>query len=96
MVTQQRALEVRARQFPPHLADGAPAGPAERWSVDFVDDALASGAAPKLITGDHGTQCKSRALEDRACHQGVQLDFIRPGEPVERREDTSAGSVEPS
>jgi putative transposase len=101
-----------------------PAGPTERWSMDFVHDALADGrpfrvltvvdqwsrqspiveaafsmsgrrvsealdraiaegAAPRSITVDHGTEFMSRALEDWAFARGVQLDFIRPGKPVE-------------
>jgi putative transposase len=101
-----------------------PAGPTERWSMDFVHDALADGrafrvltvvdqwsrhspllevasrisghgvgvaldrvladgAAPRSITVDHGTEFMSRALEDWAFTRGVQLDFIRPGKPVE-------------
>jgi putative transposase len=102
----------------------APAGPGERWSMDFVHDALADGRpfrvltvvdqwsrqspvlevaarmsgltvgaaldrvldgtqAPRSITVDHGTEFQSRALEDWAYHRGVQLDFIRPGKPIE-------------
>lgn len=101
-----------------------PAGPAERWSMDFVHDALADGRpfrvlttvdhwsrqspllevassmsgqtvgqaldrvlpaahALRSITVDHGTEFMSRALEDWAFRRGVQLDFIRPGKPVE-------------
>ncbi len=101
-----------------------PAGPTERWSMDFVHDALADGRpfrvltvvdqwsrqSPMLevassmsgqtvgtaldrvltdgtvqvaITVDHGTEFMSRALEDWAFARGVQLDFIRPGKPVE-------------
>jgi putative transposase len=101
-----------------------PGGPAERWSMDFVHDALADGRAfrvltvvdqwsrqspileaassmsggtvtvaleraiaggsvPRSITVDHGTEFMSRALEDWAYQRGVQLDFIRPGKPVE-------------
>jgi putative transposase len=101
-----------------------PAGPAERWSMDFIHDALADGRpfriltvvdqwsrqspilevassmsgrtvgealdraldgaqGPRSITVDHGTEFQSRALEDWAYHRGVQLDFIRPGKPVE-------------
>ena len=102
----------------------APAGPMERWSMDFVHDALADGRPfrvltvvdqwsrqspileaatsmsgetvgkvlsrvirderpPRSITVDHGTEFTSRALEDWAYGRGVQLDFIRPGKPVE-------------
>jgi putative transposase len=101
-----------------------PVGPTERWSMDFVHDALADGRpfriltvvdqwsrqspllevasnmsgqsvgealdrvlgggpAPRSITVDHGTEFQSRALEDWAYRRGVQLDFIRPGKPVE-------------
>ena len=101
-----------------------PAGPTERWSMDFVHDAMADGrpfrvltvvdqwsrqspiletataisgqavgealdralvygSAPRSITVDHGTEFTSRALEDWAYRRGVQLDFIRPGKPVE-------------
>jgi putative transposase len=101
-----------------------PAGPRERWSMDFVHDALADGRpfrvltvvdqwsrqspmlevassmsgqtvgtaldralvegpVPVSITVDHGTEFMSRALEDWAFARGVQLDFIRPGKPVE-------------
>ena len=31
----------------------------------------------------HGTEFQSRALEDWAYRRSVQLDFIRPGKPVE-------------
>lgn len=101
-----------------------PTGPSERWSMDFVHDALADGRPfrvltvldqwsrqspilevassmsghtvsaaleralaekekPRSITVDHGTEFMSRALEDWAFARGVQLDFIRPGKPVE-------------
>jgi putative transposase len=32
---------------------------------------------------DHGTEFQSRALEDWTYRRGIQLDFIRPGKPVE-------------
>jgi putative transposase len=38
---------------------------------------------PRSITVDHGTEFQSRALEDWAYRRAVQLDFIRPGKPVE-------------
>jgi putative transposase len=101
-----------------------PTGPTERWSMDFVHDALADGRrfrvltvvdqwsrhspvlevaqamsgrsvgatldralvggpVPRSVTVDHGTEFMSRALEDWAYGRGVQLDFIRPGRPVE-------------
>ena len=48
-----------------------------------LDRAIATGTAPRSITVDHGTEFMSRALEDWAYQRGVQLDFIRPGKPVE-------------
>lgn len=38
---------------------------------------------PKAITVDHGSEFTSRALDEWAWQRGVQLDFIRPGKPVE-------------
>ena len=48
-----------------------------------LDRALAGVSGPRSITVDHGTEFPSRALEDWAYRRGVQLDFIRPGKPVE-------------
>ena len=48
-----------------------------------LDRALAGLSGPRSITVDHGTEFQSRALEDWAYQRGVQLDFIRPGKPVE-------------
>lgn len=48
-----------------------------------LDRVLGDGAIPRSITVDHGTEFTSRALEDWAYRRGVQLDFIRPGKPVE-------------
>ena len=49
-------------------------------ALDFV---LLAGPGPRSITVDHGTELKSRALEDWAYRRGVQLDFTRPGKPTE-------------
>ena len=48
-----------------------------------LDRVLGIHPAPRSITVDHGTEFQSRALEDWAYRRGVQLDFIRPGKPVE-------------
>jgi putative transposase len=48
-----------------------------------LDRVLEGAPWPRSITVDHGTEFKSRALEDWAYQHGVQLDFIRPGKPIE-------------
>jgi putative transposase len=48
-----------------------------------LERAIADEGVPRSITVDHGTEFMSRALEDWAYERGVQLDFIRPGKPVE-------------
>ncbi len=48
-----------------------------------LDRVLTGVSSPRSITVDHGTEFPSRALEDWAYRRGVQLDFIRPGKPVE-------------
>ena len=44
---------------------------------------VAERGAPISITVDNGTEFYSRAMEAWAYQYGVQLDFIRPGRPVE-------------
>ena len=46
-------------------------------------EATRNGKPLWAITVDHGTEFQSRALEDWAYRRGVQLDFIRPGKPIE-------------
>ena len=48
-----------------------------------LDRVLTGVSGPQSITVDHGTEFQSRALEDWAYRRSVQLDFIRPGKPVE-------------
>jgi putative transposase len=48
-----------------------------------LDRVLNGTHGPRSITVDHGTEFQSRALEDWAYRRAVQLDFIRPGKPVE-------------
>jgi putative transposase len=50
---------------------------------EVLDRVLDTQVVPRSITVDHGTEFQSRALEDWAYRRGVQLDFIRPGKPVE-------------
>ena len=47
------------------------------------DRVLNGRPGPRSITVDHGTEFQARALEDWAYRRSVQLDFIRPGKPVE-------------
>jgi putative transposase len=39
--------------------------------------------APRAITADNGSEFASRIVDAWACQHGIQLDFIRPGKPVE-------------
>jgi putative transposase len=56
---------------------------AQRFSGSDVAVVIGAGRPPRSITVDHGTEFVSRALEDWAYRRGIQLDFIRPGQPVE-------------
>ena len=38
---------------------------------------------PKVITTDNGTEFTSRIVDEWAHRNGVKLDFIRPGKPIE-------------
>lgn len=48
-----------------------------------LSQAIAERAAPVSITVDNGTEFVSKAMDVWAYRHGVQLDFIRPGRPVE-------------
>jgi putative transposase len=50
---------------------------------------IAERGAPVSITVDNGTEFGSRAMEAWAYQYGVQLDFIRPGRPVENSHSES-------
>lgn len=51
--------------------------------VDALEQVAQSRSVPASITVDHGTEFTSKALDEWAYRRGVQLDFIRPGKPVE-------------
>jgi len=51
--------------------------------VDALEALSGHRPLPKAITLDHGTEFTSKALDEWAYRRGVQLDFIRPGKPVE-------------
>lgn len=54
-----------------------------RTVVDALDRLSGSRPLPKAITVDHGTEFTSKALDEWAWRSGVELDFIRPGKPIE-------------
>jgi putative transposase len=62
------------------LADNTLSG--EKVAV-ALDKALLQRGAPESITVDNGTEFTSKALDHWAYKNGVHLDFIRPGKPVE-------------
>jgi putative transposase len=51
--------------------------------VEALDAWAVHHPLPRAITVDHGTEFTSNALDAWAYRRGVQLDFIRPGKPVE-------------
>ena len=62
------------------LADNALSG--EKVAL-ALDKALLQRKAPESITVDNGTEFTSKALDHWAYRNGVYLDFIHPGRPVE-------------
>jgi putative transposase len=48
-----------------------------------LDKIVAGRGAPESITVDNGTEFASKAMDHWAYTNGVHLDFIRPGKPVE-------------
>ena len=48
-----------------------------------LDEVAAVRGYPKVITVDNGTEFYSKEMDSWAYRNGVQLDFIRPGKPVE-------------
>jgi len=51
--------------------------------VAALDKIVASRGAPRSITVDNGTEFASKAMDHWAYLNGVHLEFIRPGRPVE-------------
>lgn len=49
----------------------------------WLDGIVVERTKPKSIQVDNGTEFQSRAMDAWAYRQGVRLDFIRPGKPVE-------------
>ena len=51
--------------------------------VDALDALLLVRGRPQAIVCDNGPEFVSQALDQWADAQGITLDFIRPGRPVE-------------
>ena len=51
--------------------------------VEVLDRLANQGIRPKVITVDNGPEFSGRSLDEWAHRNGVKLDFIRPGKPVE-------------
>lgn len=48
-----------------------------------LEPVVAQRGAPRSITVDNGSEFASRSIDAWAYRHGIQLDFIRPGKPVE-------------
>ncbi|MEB3197954.1 MAG: integrase core domain-containing protein, partial [Candidatus Sericytochromatia bacterium] len=51
--------------------------------VRVLDGLVASRGRPEAITIDNGPEFAGKALDECAYEQGVSLQFIRPGKPIE-------------
>lgn len=69
-----------SRESPGIVADVSIPG---RKVVEVLDRLVNQGQKPKIITVDNGPEFSGRALDEWAHRNGVKLDFIRPGKPVE-------------
>ena len=49
----------------------------------WLDGIVMARGKPRSIQVDNGTEFQSRAMDAWAYRQGIRLDFIRPGKPVE-------------
>ena len=49
----------------------------------MLDQVVSQRGVPQSITVDNGTEFSSKAMDLWAYKNGVHLDFIRPGRPVE-------------
>ena len=48
-----------------------------------LEPVVTQRGAPRAITVDNGSEFASRVMDAWAYRHGIQLDFIRPGKPVE-------------
>lgn len=51
--------------------------------VDVLDEAVAKRGVPKSIRVDNGPEFAGKLLDQWAYHNGVELDFSRPGKPTD-------------
>ena len=51
--------------------------------VEGLERIRREGCCPQMITVDNGSEFVSRKLDEWAFVNGVQLDFIKPGRPIE-------------
>ena len=51
--------------------------------VEVLDRLRWSRGCPEVITVDNGAEFSSKAMDQWAYDNGVTLDFIRPGKPIE-------------
>ncbi|MCK4414428.1 MAG: IS3 family transposase [Candidatus Eisenbacteria sp.] len=54
-----------------------------RSVAEALDRVSVLRGLPRALTVDHGTEFTSRALDEWAWRHGVELDFIRPGKPID-------------
>lgn len=48
-----------------------------------LERCLSEGPKPRSLTVDHGTEFTSKALEEWAWQRHIELDFTRPGKPMD-------------
>ena len=51
--------------------------------VEVLNEAVARRGVPKSIRVDNGPEFASKLLDQWAYHNGVELDFSRPGKPTD-------------
>jgi putative transposase len=73
-------VDTFTRECPLLAADASLTG---KRVAELLDGIAAERGYPKTITVDNGTEFYSKAMDSWAYHRKVQLQFIRPGKPVE-------------
>jgi len=73
-------VDIFTRECPLLAADTSLSG---QRVADLLDGMALERGYPKAITVDNGSEFYSKAMDSWAYRHGVQLQFIRPGKPVE-------------